>query len=499
MKEQLGINQIIYIIVKTQIEVGTYVFGEHLPPIEDMSNLLYVSVDTIRHAYHQLQKEGYITLSKSIGTIVSVHYTDEEIEQHIQIFFSERKDTMLDICHSMPILLSGIQLAAWQNLPPEHLAELEDSIKKNKILHTYQAILYLQLVYSALKNDLLMGLIRKLNIIYMIPFLCLKDYENYVDGTFRSVPAKIECYRQSDWTALQAELDIGMHACTLSITDFYATRISVPTPEKQITFAWSSYKKASQVCYSVAFEILIMIVQGNYPLGSFLPSLKRLAMEKQVSVSTIRHSVALLNDLGIVKTINGVGTQILSMDHSAEHCNWSSTTVQKRFLDYEQSLQLIALSCRAAAAHTISAIDAESKAKWLEQLYLFERLGKLDLVFTFTMTMISKFSPYQTIRTVYAELNRQCIWGVPLRGSMGSQQTVNDFYAPYHHAMVSCLEQSDAEGYAAKLEELADYSSKVLTKQLARLGIQNVGAKAMSEYKSKNGTAALPPYNVPSK
>ena len=43
MKEQLELNQLIYSIIKTQIEFGTYRFEEHLPPIEEMADILVVS------------------------------------------------------------------------------------------------------------------------------------------------------------------------------------------------------------------------------------------------------------------------------------------------------------------------------------------------------------------------------------------------------------------------------------------------------------------------
>ena len=74
MKEQLELNQLIYSIIKTQIEFGTYRFEEHLPPIEEMADILVVSVDTIRLAYRRLQTDGYITLSKRIGSVVTVQY-----------------------------------------------------------------------------------------------------------------------------------------------------------------------------------------------------------------------------------------------------------------------------------------------------------------------------------------------------------------------------------------------------------------------------------------
>lgn len=441
--------------------------------MEKMAELLVVSIDTIRLAYRQLQEEGYLTLSQSTGTVVKVHYSADEIAQNIQTFFAEHKDVILDINRSMPLLFSNIQLAAWKNISLEDLYKIEDNVVKNQIPPQYFVTFYLHKIYGTLNNDLLLRLINKLSIFYMVPFLSFKYCDSYiVNDEIDMITYKIKLCRQKDWAALRANILDELNRHFILIDNFYQAKLIVPDTTKQIKFTWSSYKKASQICYSVGFEILLMIVYGRYPKGSYLPSLKKLAEEKQVSVSTIRNSLALLNDLGIVKTINGVGTQVLSMDQIAENSNLSSPIVQKRLLDCKHSLQIFLLTCHNTAAFTISSLDTGDKAKWIEQLRLYEQLEKLDLVLPFSLKYISEIAPYQTIRVVYSELYKLLFWGVPLRGMMGSQEKINAFYQPYYHVMVDCLERSDAEGFAAKLEEVLYHEIEFVSKQLANLGIQ---------------------------
>lgn len=92
--------------------------------------------------------------------------------------------------------------------------------------------------------------------------------------------------------------------------------------------------------------------------------------------------------------------------------------MQKRLLDCKQSLQLFALSCRDITVFTISSVDASVKAQWLEQLCLFEHLGKLDVVSSFSLKFIYQVSPYQMIRTIYTELYKQIFWEIILRSIM---------------------------------------------------------------------------------
>ena len=480
MKEQLELNQLIYSIIKTQIEFGTYRFEEHLPPIEEMADILVVSVDTIRLAYRRLQTDGYITLSKRIGSVVTVQYDDKEVEQNIQTYFAERADSLLDICRSIPLLLRGIQVSTWKSIPLEELDKIELDALQTK--PAFWVLFYIQTLYRTLNNDLLMNFFLWLNTFYTLPFLSLTDYEKYVDRDICAIPDIIKFRREENWTALQVISKNVLEKHQSNISSFYKTRISVPPSKNQITFTWSCYKRASQICYSVGMDILTSIAREYYPVGSFLPSQKKLAKEKHVSVSTIRQTLSLLNNLGIVKTINGVGTQVLSMDQIADNCNLANPIVRKRLLDCKQSLQLFALSCRDVASSTISSMDESSLTIWMEQLILFEQLDKLALIVPFSLKFMSQSAPYQTIRTFYSELYKQLFWGVPLRGMMGTQEVINDIYRPYHQSMLNYLKSSDAEGFAAILEEASNLAVQFVSERLAKYGIQETDSKSITKY-----------------
>lgn len=473
MEKRLKLNQMIYGLIKTQIEFGMYGFGSHLPPIEEMASMLMVSADTVRSAYHRLQKDGYLTLSKRIGTVVNVQYDETEIEKNIQIYFAERKEYLFDLCASMPLLFSGVQVSAWKSISKENLNKLERLISQPQLKPAFWLMFYLQAIYGSLENNLLTSLIRKLSSTYMLPFLSLVDYEEYVCKECCSIPEKIELCRQEDWTTLRAVIRNSLENHFCNITNFYKTRITFTDTKKQFLFTWNSYNKASQICYSVGFEILNSITLGNYPEGTFLPSLKNLAEEKQVSVSTIRHTLALLNDLGVVKTINGIGTKVLSANQAAENFNPSSPAMQKRLLDCKQSLQLLALSCRDAAASAVSSADEKSKLQWINELYSLKRLEKYDLIGFVSIRYISQSAPYQTIRAVYTELYKHLFWGTPLRILLGSQETLNAFYIPYYYAMADALKSNDAGVFAAKLEEIINYNVETITQQLKDLGIRD--------------------------
>lgn len=122
--------------------------------------------------------------------------------------------------------------------------------------------------------------------------------------------------------------------------DFYENNIDSGEPVTQTAFHWNSYKKASQLCYTLGMEILTDINRGRYTPGSFLPSLEKMAKEKQVSVSTIRRTLSLLNSIGVTKSVNGHGTKILHKNEISENCDLTQPAVRRRLSDYAQSLQI---------------------------------------------------------------------------------------------------------------------------------------------------------------
>lgn len=77
--------------------------------------------------------------------------------------------------------------------------------------------------------------------------------------------------------------------------------------------------KNSKVKYLAIYENLKQeIINGDYPIGDFLPAEPKLQERYNVSRITIRHAVQLLVDEGFVQRIKGVGTIVLSQKKSLQ-------------------------------------------------------------------------------------------------------------------------------------------------------------------------------------
>lgn len=477
----MELQQVIYHLLRRQIQFGVYRFGERLPTMEDAARLFMVSVKTVRAAYRQLQRDGCITISKSVGVKVSVSYSVQDTEAYIQGFFAERREALLDLGRSVGPLFGNAQWLGFKHASPEVLDEIESLAAPDERVAPYVMIRQLQAVYGVLGNDLLMRLVWQVFMFSLAPFLSVSGNLAQFNQYQNPLQEMTALCRKGNWPALRARVDAFQARKGPAYLQFYESRIRRSAAEGQTAFAWSVYKKASQICYTLGMEFLIAISVEQYPPNSLLPSLSAVAREKQVSVNTVRRTMALLNDIGAAKSINGVGTRVLPPEEIAENCDLAGASAHRQLLSYAKSVHILALSCRQAALETLAAMDKETAEKWSVQLRGYARMGRHELTPYAILNLISKDAPQAAVRAVYTALFRNLFWGYPLRSLVQDPRGYNAFYVPQLQYLLACLERRDAAAFAARLEELMWYEMRSIAEQLAELGIREAAGLVLDE------------------
>ncbi len=114
-------------------------------------------------------------------------------------------------------------------------------------------------------------------------------------------------------------------------------------------FTWNVYRERPQRCYSLAAHLLGRIDLGEeFGPGSLLPSYGALAKAYGVSLSTVRRAVALLENLGAVATVHGVGTRVARAP--LDPACLRDEAVQKQLALFREGLPLIRLTFPGMAA-----------------------------------------------------------------------------------------------------------------------------------------------------
>ena len=94
--------------VKYMISSGQLCPGDILPPIRRMSEMLIVNANTVARAYRDLERAGYVSLQRGIGTTVnSVGSSLSEAEQAKVL--GERVKALLAEAKQMAVGLDDVQ------------------------------------------------------------------------------------------------------------------------------------------------------------------------------------------------------------------------------------------------------------------------------------------------------------------------------------------------------------------------------------------------------
>lgn len=469
MKNDMERCQVVYGVLKTHIQFGAYRFGDTLPTMENSTENFLVSLETIRSAYLQLQQEGYIILSQNVGSTVIKDYSEEEIEQNVQLFFSLRKNALIDLCKSLQPLLGHAQWVGLKNAPAEIYSNMME-LKENHGLQPFIAFNHIMQAYDSLGNDLLTRLLWQIYMFFEAPFLCVPGNPWCEFAVHEFAPQSLEFCIKQDWDSLQKLIFRSHDFRSVSLCQFYEKRITLLS-QTDIPFEWSPYEKVSQICYSLAMDLLVEISLGHYPVNTLLPSLNKLSKERNVSVSTVRRALSLLNGVGAVKSVKRIGTRVLPFHETAENCDFTKPAVRKRLLDMAQSLQFLTLSCKTVSEITIPVLDEEGIKRSMDLLATAESRQQYQLITYDALELLRKYAPYQAIRTIYGKLLQQLFWGYGLRSLWSVNDDKTHYYISCYKIFMQSLAKKDSAQFSLKLEELMVHEFRLTISRIVQMGI----------------------------
>lgn len=476
----MELSQAIYQFYLTQIQFGIYQYGEKLPSLEETCKKFHISLDTAGPAYHRLKQEGYISISKKSGARTIVTYEPHDVELHIQKFYADRRESLIDLSSSIWPLLGQAQCCAlkYGSLEPADLTDLSGA----ETLLAPQAIWeLLDRKYSALGNELLMRLTRYLYLYFYGSFWSVIGNKTLHEKTLRHLQTAESLCHRKNWEGLPDVMRMVQDDFSQALRDFFNEKIYMQPSGKEAAFCWDVYKKSSQLRYSLAMELLTEISRGAYPAESYLPSAARLSAAKGVSVSTVRRAVCLLNSIGAVKSTRPLGARVLPPSQSAENCDFTQPDYRRRLLDLVKSMQIFALSGKAVSELTLSSLDEVSLCQWKQYLCDLKSRGHCEQVIYAVLSLIKKYAPFQTLRTIYSELLRLLFWGYPLKGMLEMEEPASLFLLPCFEQMLSALRQNDITGFSATLERLLFHELHRIVDVLLKLGIHEVGKVLIPE------------------
>ena len=94
MKDTQDLYQIVYEHYANKIRFGLYREGDSLPTIEKISGQFNISINTVRQSLINLERDGFIRLTRGRPAIVTNTYSDDECRERYIEHFTARHDAL---------------------------------------------------------------------------------------------------------------------------------------------------------------------------------------------------------------------------------------------------------------------------------------------------------------------------------------------------------------------------------------------------------------------
>ena len=194
---------------------------------------------------------------------VCAAYSPEDTAAHIRDFFAQRKEALLDLGRSMPLLFSNAQWLGFKHASPELLDQIEQLANPDERMAPYVMIRQLQAIYGVLGNGQLMRLVWQTFMFSMAPFLSVPGNLNRMKQNHNPLRPMIELCREGNGPALRTAVEAFQRQKSVAFDQFCAQENIPSLPENQTVFM--ECIKGFPALLFAGYGVLIAISLENIP------------------------------------------------------------------------------------------------------------------------------------------------------------------------------------------------------------------------------------------
>lgn len=452
MKAKNELYQLIYDHYAAKILFGCYAYGDSLPQVTQISAYFRMAAPTVRAALELLQRDGYIALEASKAAKVIYKASLSQYVENIANYFVPREDGLRDIGQAGLLLIEPLWKAGLERWTKDDWSYLSHEMKNLSTEALSPPTEFYIIVLSSLNNKLVLNLywemVRYLRIMYLTKNLKARNL------SFKEleVPTNEDIIRQihQEYVSIYAQA-VG------EVFDFIKIARTKYAFEqvKQIPFEWNIYRHRPQMRYSIAADIIRKITTGDYPIGSYLPSLPQMAEQYDVAMSTVRRTLSILTHFGVIKSHQGKGTQVCL---NPKKLNLSKPEIQEALIICIEGLQLLALTIREVSLFVLKSAPDKAIDDMADKFSQIHAYGKSYLFFEVYLAFITEQCSSVMVRQCYHKLRELLACGYPLVLLYSNKLSI------FHDASEVIL-QAEADLRAHDFEKIANKWSDFLKEQ----------------------------------
>ena len=459
-------NQISNKIVN-RILTGLYPNGYLLSSMQKIHEEYDIGYTSIRRAMHLLQQENFIQLEERKRPRVIFDIQNPQCRELQRRVFLSRCQSHLDCYRALPCLLPSLLMLGARHCTPHLLDTLDELCAQPEthfstrndlliLIYTWQ----MQVIRQA-ENELASDLFIQIRGFDDLRFIVMPS-EKLVPGEARMTMQYLrywtELLRRGDLESLHTLVSLFCQQAMYGLNRSFQPLMSSEEMQQvqQVEFNWYVHQVPTPLYKKIAFDLLRTVHLDGMQPGSYFPPESVLMEQYGVATITVRGALALLNELGIAQTVNGVGTFFTGTCAPAPE-------IRPCIRECCESLDILAGLGQAlsnAAAPLLSKTDIEMLRTGADQ---YRTRG--GLVLWMLRQFVSTLSIH-ALENVFEQLETRYIFGLYASGL-----SVNDFQPTEHthRRVISCLallETGDSETFSSQFGLLCQELGLELHRQL---------------------------------
>ena len=245
-----------------------------------------------------------------------------------------------------------------------------------------------------------------------------------------------------------------------------------PLPEdmNQEPFYWEPQKGRTRYCDMVAIDLICKINQGIYPVGTLLPHIAVIADTYHISEITARRTIMLMNKLGVVKTLNGIGTRVIFAGDASIPQKLQDLTLDDNMIIFLEALQFLAITGEAVMAYTFPYISEPLLEDIVHAASIPGHERSRVATVGAILQAIVRSCPLAAIREIYSKLTHLLLKGSILRLETTGNESIPGWPRTVDSILKGC-QTPDGTELAAACRQLFENNFASTKQTLLDLGI----------------------------
>ena len=462
-------EQTIYRNLAGRIQLGFYANGERFPSVQDVARRYQVSYCPAQRALKMLEKDGLVALCRGKETVVLAKPFDNYLTSEV---FYARAASLIDLNNSLELLSPAVYFNGLSHMahPPFH----EDNGRAQQGKRLY--VLFSKSL-QALGSRTVMSLFYDIGAFVQSAYLDIlyaqrgREEAEAIMGQLveTSLQSLGDC-RAGGYRQARERLDsLGKHFF-YELNAFLAEAIKTADIRQPITFHWEPHKGRTRHCDVIAIDLLCKINQGIHPVGSPLPGCAELADVYHVSPITIRRTIQLMNKLGVVKTVNGVGTRVVGAGDSSIPYKLKDLMLDDNLRFFLEALQLLTITCKPVIAYAFPHFSPAARQTVARAVRKDDEHAARVSTISGTLQAVVHCCPLAAIRQIYEEITLLLLKGSVLRLEEARGQLLPGWPA-LADKFLAALAENDGARFAEAFEILLRDSFVAIKELLVAIGV----------------------------